>query len=582
MSGKQSRRAFLAQLRTAAAAGLVAPAGVAAQTRSPVGADTLAAAQQVAGLALPAEERQQAQALVARNLEHIEALRRVPLGPEVEPAFLFRPPLDAPTGFTATGARPDTPARPPAAAARGAEGLGGTVQVLGPAVETLAFAPVTVLAERLRAREVTSTALTRMYLDRLKRYDERLHCVVTLTETLALDQAAAADRELAAGRQRGPLHGVPYGLKDLFATRGIRTTWGAQPYVAQTFDYDATVVVKLREAGAVLVAKLSTGELAVGDLWFGGRTRNPWDPERGSGGSSAGPAAATAAGLVGFAIGTETGGSIVSPATTCGVVGLRPTYGRCSRHGCMPLRWTLDKVGPIARAVADVALVLEAIHGPDGRDETVPPVPFAWDGARDIAGLRIGYVADELERPPAAATAEERDRFLARKPLYDAALQVYRDLGARLVPIALPDLPAVSVYALLNAEAGAMFDELLRSGAVNDLADKGPNGRANQLRAARFIPAVDYLRAQRVRRLLIERTNALFDAVDVFLAPPWSASVTLTNLTGHPCAAVPAGFAGGLPVGLLITGRLWDEATVCRAAAAYEAATAWHTRHPAL
>jgi Asp-tRNA(Asn)/Glu-tRNA(Gln) amidotransferase A subunit family amidase len=253
-------------------------------------------------------------------------------------------------------------------------------------VEELAFAPVTTLGALVRGREVTSVELTRMYLERLKRYDPRLHCVVTLTEDLALAQAAEADREIANGRYRGPLHGIPYGIKDLFATKGILTTWGAQPYATQVFDYDATTVVKLREAGAVLVAKLSTGELAIGDLWFRARTRNPWDPERGSGGSSAGPAAATAAGLVGFAVGTETGGSIVSPASACGIVGLRPTYGRSSRYGCMTLRWTLDKVGPMTRTVADAAHVLEAIHGPDGKDETVPPgVPFDWDSGTTCA-----------------------------------------------------------------------------------------------------------------------------------------------------------------------------------------------------
>ena len=570
MSAKRPRREFLKQLPLTVAAGLAVPAATGAQpTGTPITGDMLAVAQQVSGVSLPPDERQRAQVLVNRNREHIEALRQVQLAPEVEPAFSFRPP------------------RAPAASAPAHQGTAGELR-RGPAVrparlEDLAFAPVTTLAALLGGRHVTSVELTRMYLDRLTQHDPRLHAVVTRTETLALDQAAEADREIANGRYRGPLHGVPYGIKDLFATAGIPTTWGAQPYADQVFDYDATTVVKLREAGAVLVAKLATGELAIGDLWFRARTRNPWDPERGSSGSSAGPAAATAAGLVGFAIGTETGGSIVSPAAACGVVGLRPTYGRSSRYGCMTLRWTLDKVGPITRSVADAAAVLDAILGPDGKDETVPPgVPFEWDGSGDVAGLRIGYVEQELATLPASTRADERERFFVRKPLYDAALQLYRDRGAALVPIALPALPFASVYAMLNAEAGAMFDELLRSGAINELADTGPNGRANQLRATRFIPAVDYIRAQRVRTLLVQQTNAIFDAVDVFLAPSSSESVSLTNLTGHPAAVVPAGFVDGLPIALMVTGRLWDEATVCRVAQAFESGTDWHTRHPSL
>jgi Asp-tRNA(Asn)/Glu-tRNA(Gln) amidotransferase A subunit family amidase len=580
MPPKRPRRAFLAQFPLTVAAGLAAPAAAATAAAQPAGgpitAGDLDIAQRVAGLALPFDARQQAQILVNRNRDHVEALRRVPLGPEVEPAFSFRPAVQAPhagaasEGTGAAGAVPQMPRLP-------------DVQARPGHLEDLAFEPVTTLAALVRGRQVTSVDLTRMYLARLQRHDGRLHTVVTLTSDLALAQAEAADRELADGRYRGVLHGIPYGIKDLFATAGIPTTWGAQPFAAQVFDYDATAVVKLREAGAVLVAKLSTGELAIGDVWFRGRTRNPWDPERGSGGSSAGPASAAAAGLVGFAVGTETGGSIVTPASACGVVGLRPTYGRSSRYGCMTLRWTLDKVGPITRSVADAAIVLGAIQGPDGKDDTVPPgVPFAWDGMTDVRGLRIGYIESEMSAVPASAPADERERFFLRKPLHDAALQIYRDAGATVVPIALPDLPAAAVYAILNAEAGAMFDELVRSGAVNELADKGPNGRANQLRATRFIPAVDYIRAQRVRTLLVEQTNALFEHIDVFLSPTASASVSLTNLTGHPAAVVPAGFVQGLPVGLMITGRLWDEATVCRVAGAFEAATDWHRRHPPL
>ncbi len=407
-----------------------------------------------------------------------------------------------------------------------------------------------------------------MYLDRLKRHDATLFCVVTLTEDLAREQAAQADSEIRAGRYRGPLHGIPYGIKDLFSVKGRPTTWGAAPYEKQVFDYDATAVTRLREAGAVLLAKLATGELAIGDLWFRARTRNPWSPENGASGSSAGPASASAAGLVGFAVGTETNGSIVSPASTCGVVGLRPTYGRVSRYGCMTLRWTLDKVGVIARSVDDTALVLDAMRGPDGHDETVSDRPFTWSGANDLKGLRIGYVEREF-----GGTG-------ANVQVLNTALDVYRKAGASLTPVALPESPAAEIYALLNAEAGAMFDELVRSGGINQLADKGVNGRANQLRASRFIPAVDYIRAQRVRTLLLREMNQVFERVDAFLAPSSSASVTMTNLTGHPAITLPAGFNGDLPVGLMVTGPLFREDVVLRVAAAFERATDWHARRP--
>jgi Asp-tRNA(Asn)/Glu-tRNA(Gln) amidotransferase A subunit family amidase len=556
------RRRFLTQVPVAVAAALTAPRLLADQNPPAAGApqtltsETLGAAQQVAGVALPPAELDSARPLVARNLTNIEQIRRVALGPEVEPAFSFRPPRPA---RSAPAPRATPPPRPSA----------------GPKparVEDVAFEPVTSLAARLRARQITSVELTMMYLDRLKRYDPTLFCVVTLTEELALQQAADADRDIRAGRYRGPLHGIPYGIKDLFATKGILTTWGATPYATQVFDYDATAVTRLREAGAVLLAKLATGELAVGDLWFRARTRNPWNPERGSSGSSAGPASATAAGLVGFAVGTETGGSIISPSATCGVVGLRPTYGRVSRHGCMTLRWTLDKVGALARTAADTALVLEALHGPDGHDETVADVPFAWDGRRDVRGLRIGYIESEF--------GEAGGNAAQRKPLYDAAFDVFRRAGATLVPIALPALPSAALYAILNAEAGAMFDDLVRTGGINELADKGPNGRANQLRASRFIPAVDYIRAQRVRTLLLREMTALFDRVDVFLAPSSSESVNACNLTGHPAIVLPCGFVENLPVGLMVVGPLFREERLITTAAAFEAATEWHTRRP--
>jgi Asp-tRNA(Asn)/Glu-tRNA(Gln) amidotransferase A subunit family amidase len=578
---RTGRRAFLKQV-PAAAAGLAVPVAlanaepgiptppVAAEQGAATGeitTQTLAAAQQVAGLNLPAGELDAVRPLVQRNLANIEAMRQVALPSELEPAFAFRPPRPPRSPRepveTAGPPRPTQPPRTPREM---------TLRPRPANLEDLAFESVAMLGARLRAKQITSTELTKMYLARLTRADPTLFCVVTFTEELALEQAAAADQMFSLGRDLGPLHGIPYGIKDLFATKDIPTTWGAKPYANQVFDYDATAVVRMREAGAVLIAKLTTGELAVGDLWFKARTRNPWNPERGSSGSSAGPASATSAGLVGFSIGTETGGSIISPASTCGVVGLRPTYGRSSRFGAMTLRWTLDKVGALARTVEDTAFVLEALHGPDGRDETVADLPFTWSAGASVRRMRIGYLEGEF------ASAS-----VTTKPIYDAALEVYRNAGATLVPVAMPDLPASAMYAILNAEAGAMFDELVRTGAINEMADKGVNGRANQLRAARFIPAVDYIRAQRVRTLLVQQVSAMFtgpDKIDAFLSPSSSESVAACNLTGHPAITIPAGFVGGLPVGLMVTGPLFDEGRILDVAGAFESATDWHTRHP--
>jgi len=580
---RTKRRTFLKQLPVAVGAGLAVPAAVtnadaapqaaASQTADGITAEALGVAQQIAGVSLPIEEREAARALVTRNLANIEAIRRVTIASETEPAFSFRPTLTKPDG-SGPVSRADTPA----ADATKQKGRGQNKQTSHPAkvavpsrptqIEDLAFEPVWLLAERLRTKQISSSELTAMYLDRLKRHDATLLCVVTLTEALAREQAAEADREIKAGRYRGPLHGVPYGIKDLFSVKGFPTTWGAKPYATQEFDYDATAVTRLRDAGAVLVGKLATGELAVGDLWFRGRTRNPWKPDTGSSGSSAGPASASAAGLVGFAVGTETNGSIMSPASTCGVVGLRPSYGRVSRYGCMTLRWTLDKVGAIARSVRDTAAVLDAMHGPDGHDETVTAAPWAWDGRQDVRGLRIGYVERDF-----AGTAPAT-RVLA------AALDVYRAAGAELVRVSLPDSPAAAIYALLNAEAGAMFDELVRSGKINELADTSVNGRANQLRASRFIPAVDYVRAQRARTILLQQMNELFGMIDTLLAPASSDAVTIGNLTGHPAITVPAGFSDGLPVGLMVVGPLYQEQRILRVASAYEDATDWHTKTP--
>ena len=386
-----ARRRFLKTIPAAVAAGVVAPALAQQDAAAPrIATETLDCAEKIFGVDFTPEDEQAALAGVNRNLSTYEQLRELDIPLDTEPAVTFRPylPGKAPAGGATPGAPLKVALTPPAARRT--------------SIEDLAFLPVTALAPLVQRRDVSSTDLTKMYLERLKTHGQRLHAVVTLTETLALEQAAAADREIRAGNYKGPLHGIPWGAKDLLATKGIPTTFGAAPFRTQVIDYDATVIERLRAAGAVLVAKLSLGALAQGDRWFGGQTRNPWNPEQGSSGSSAGPGSATAAGLVGFSIGTETRGSIISPSAVNGVVGLRPTYGRVSRHGAMALSWTMDKIGPMCRSVEDCVLVFNAIYGPDGRDETVVDAPFTWNPELPLSKLRIGYIKAEFEAQPPA------------------------------------------------------------------------------------------------------------------------------------------------------------------------------------
>ncbi|PYS69274.1 MAG: amidase [Acidobacteria bacterium] len=462
-------------------------------------------------------------------------------------------------------------------------------------VDDLAFATVPQLAELIRTRKISSTELTKMYLARLKRYGPKLLCIVTLTEDLALKQAADADAEIKRGKYRGPLHGIPWGAKDLFATKGIPTTWGAEPYRHQMIDYDATVIERLRATSAVLVAKLSMGALAQGPKWFGGVTRNPWQPDdtqAGSSGSSAGPASATAAGLVGFSIGTETLGSIVSPSSRCGVVGLRPTYGRVSRYGAMGLSWTMDKIGPICRGVEDCAAALDAIYGPDGRDMTVGDAPFNWSADMPLSSLRVGYLKAEFETTPQPNANEQQRRLTdSRNAMYKDALAALERAGVKMTPIELPKFPTGNIRFLLTAEAATAFDDITRDGRVNQLSGQDPGDWPNSFRTSRFIPAVEYLRAQRLRVLLMREMDKLMSQWDVFVSPaPNSASLTITNLTGHPAVCLPCGFLDipgpnngplqHLPQAIMFTGGLYDEASPLRVALAFEKATQWHTMHP--
>jgi Asp-tRNA(Asn)/Glu-tRNA(Gln) amidotransferase A subunit family amidase len=438
-------------------------------------------------------------------------------------------------------------------------------------LEDLAFASVRDLAELLRTRRISSVQLTSMYLQRLKRYGPKLECVITLTEELAMQQARRADAEIAAGRYRGPLHGIPYGAKDLLSTKGTRTTWGSVPYKDQMIDEDASVIKQLEEAGAVLVAKLTLGELAWGDVWYGGMTRNPWNYEQGSSGSSAGSASATAAGLVAFSIGSETWGSIVSPSTVCGTTGLRPTYGRVSRVGAMALSWSMDKLGPICRAVEDCAIVLDAIDGPDGIDQTVYDVPFNYRPDVDLSRLRIGYVKSEFD-----SLKEERAILLQ-------ALEDIQRLGARLVPIELPKYPVNHLTVILSAEAGAAFDGLLRSRKTDLMVRQIKNAWPNEFRLSRFIPAVEYLQANRVRYLIIQEMASLLETVDIYIAPPFGDNLLLTNLTGHPCVVLPCGFTEeGTPTSLTFIGKLFGEAELLAVARKYQQATGHHLKHPTL
>jgi Asp-tRNA(Asn)/Glu-tRNA(Gln) amidotransferase A subunit family amidase len=431
----------------------------------------------------------------------------------------------------------------------------------------LAFYSIQDLASLIRTRQISSENLTRFFIDRLKKYDKDLHCVITLTEELALEQARKADAEIAAGNYRGLLHGIPYGAKDLLATRNYLTTWGAMPYKDQSFGYDATVIQKLEAAGAVLVAKLTLGALAMGDVWFGERTRNPWNTETGSSGSSAGSASAVAAGLVPFAIGTETLGSIVSPSTTCGVTGLRPTFGRVSKFGAMALSWSMDKIGPITRHAEDAAIVFEAIYGPDGQDMSVIDAAFNYDYRMDPKKLRIGYLAE----------AFENSRFRAQDSI---SLEVLRSLGYELVPITLPELP--NIRFILTAEAAAAFDELTRSDRDDLMVRQGKGAWPNTFRSGRMIPAVEYIQANRLRSRLIEQMDDLFEDIDLYVHPSWgNNSLTITNFTGHPCVVVPNGFQdNGLPSSISFTGSLFGEADLLRFAETFQQATDFHTQHP--
>ena len=563
----------------------------------------------LAGVALTAEQKKMMTEGLTQQRDSYAAIRALKLPNSIPPAYVFDP--------LPPGAKVDTMRKAPRWSEAAAVAVPGDL-------DGLAFATVRELAELLRTRKVTSRALTEMYIKRLKRYDSKLHFVISLTEERAMAQARAADQEIAAGKYRGPLHGIPWGAKDLLAVKGYPTTWGAGGFEKQSFDVNATVVERLDAAGAVLVAKLTLGALAMGDKWFGGRTRNPWNPSQGSSGSSAGSASAVAAGCVGFAIGSETLGSISSPSTRCGDTGLRPTFGFVPRTGAMALSWTMDKLGPICRAVEDCAIVLSSIYGPDGQDLATRDAAFNWDARLDWKQLRIGYLksefdpvkALELPKAPESETADEKKARMTREAertatharrKYDqrfdlAALDKLKSMGVALIPVELPKLPYGAMAPLLTAEAAAAFDDLTMSGRDSLLTEQGPEDWPNAFRVARFYPAVEYIQANRARSLAIRELSKVFESVDVIVAPTNGEQLVATNLTGHPAVILPNGLRGddapkppkiddgdnddiggpGTPVSLTFLGGHYQDARLCAFARAYQEATGFQKLHPKL
>ena len=571
MSASLDRRSFMSYFAGAGLSTTLFPGVLWAKLSA--GADitveTIASAEEVAGLHFDQAERELMLDGLKQQEQRIEALHKVPLANSVSPAIVFHP---LPPGKKI----PSEPRRP-MVRSRVAH------RAVPADIDELAFLPVTELSEMLRRRRVTSLELTQMYLARLKRYDPVLRCVISLTEDRAFKQAYAADAEIRRGRYRGPLHGIPWGAKDLLAVRGYKTTWGAGPYRDQVIDADATVVQRLDQAGAILVAKLTLGELAQGDIWFGATTKNPWKVDQGSSGSSAGPASATAAGLVGFAIGSETLGSISSPSTRCGTTGLRPTFGRVPRTGAMALSWTMDKLGPICRSVEDCAIVLDAIYGPDDQDNSVIAAPYHWNAKLSPRKLRIGYVKSAFDLPQ-IDPADPKRTLHATKKFDDAALDVFKSMGINLIPVELPDAPYDPMRIILSAEAAAAFDDLTRSDRDKELVQQGKFNWPNSFRTSRFIPAVDYVNANRARSIAIQKWDELMKTVDVIVTPTGASNLSqlvATNLTGHPAVILPNGFRDdGTPVSLTFLGGIFEEAKVMAVARAYQDETGFHLKHP--
>ena len=512
-------------------------------------------AEKIIGLEFNGTERDSMLSDLDSQLVNYKHLREIDLKNSVPPAILFNP---IPVGFEFSKEQ------------KPIKFSDYSYVKLPEDINDLAFYSIGELAELIRTKQITSTRLTKFFLERLKKYDPELHCVITLTEERALKQAKLMDEEITDGKYRGMLHGIPFGVKDLIATKDYKTTWGAMPFKDQMIDEEATVIKKLEVAGAVLCAKLTMGALAMGDVWFGGMTRNPWDTTEGSSGSSAGSASSVSTGLLPFAIGTETWGSIVSPSTVCGTTGLRPTYGRVSRTGAMALSWSMDKIGPICRNSEDLAIVFNVVKGPDGTDQTLYDVPFNYQQQIDFSKLKIGYIKSDFDKN---YDFHSQDSITLTK---------LRELGAELIPIELPSLPVNYLAIILSAEAGAAFDELTRSNKDSLLVRQTKDAWPNIFRASRFIPAVEYINANRIRFLLIQQMEKLMEQNDLFVAPSWEGdSSLLTNLSGHPCVVLPNGFSkDGTPTSITFIGRLFDEGRLISFAKKYQDATDFHKKHP--
>ncbi len=492
-----------------------------------------------------------------RNREGFDSLRKYTLSNDVFPAIRFDP---LPSNFSP---RPQT-GFPEWEIPEGVE--------LPENRSELAFYNIPQLASLIKGKKISSLELTQFFIDRLKKYNPILQSTITITEEMGLEQAKRMDRELADGNYRGILHGIPYGVKDLMSVEGYKTTWGAEPYRNQQIEMTATVVEKLQNAGGVLVAKLVSGSLARGDVWFDGKTKNPWDTEQGASGSSAGSGSATSAGLVPFALGTETLGSITSPSTQNGITGLRPTYGRVSRHGIMSLSWSMDKVGPMARSAEDCAIVYSVISGKDPKDPTTTDYPDGFDPKREISTLRIGYLKKDIEK----------DTSLSKDNL-TKAIDTFKKMGLTLNEVELPeDVPYSSFDIILRAEAGAFFDDLVRSGKVDQMVEQDQKSRANSLRQARFIPAVEYLQANRHRQVLIEKMEAIMQHYDILISPSFgNRQLVITNLTGHPVIAIPTGLDKEKhPTSITLVGNLYDEASILLLAKAFQDNTEFDEMHP--
>lgn len=561
---KYSRRQFLTLLGALGIVGsVIGHAGPALSGQKVlITEEMMIGAEKIAGLEFTEDERQRVIKRLSRNMKAYEAVRNLHM-PNRTPLSLYFNPI--PPGKTIE--KNETVFNPSTASVKKPD-----------KIEDAAFFSINQLAELIRTKQISSMELTRMYIARLKKHDPGLNCVVNLTEELALKQARRADQEIKSGKYKGPLHGIPWGVKDIFATRDYPTTWGAEPYKDRVLDFEATVVRRLEEAGAVLVAKLALGELATGDKWYGGRTRNPWKPSQGSGGSSAGSACAVAAGLVGFSIGTETNESLVGPAMVCGVSGLRPTFGRVSRYGVMTVSWSYDKIGPMCRGAEDCALVFNAIYGPDNLDRSVLDMPFSWDADIKPSNIRIGYIKQILNLKP-------ENKFAA------AVLKAHRDafkkldaLGFKMVEIKdvpfdyLDKLIKSSSFGLL-VEAAAAHDELTLSNQDEMLKHSNWEDR---FIGARYVPAVEYIQANRARTLLIEEIDRIFDGVDVVLGRIVLSAIQ-SNITGHPELVIPHGLnSAGTPNSIILTGKLFGETELLSVAHKYQAATNYHELHPPL